>query len=162
LPIGIIKVVINKSLELIDEGKTVKGARVLIGRKRSIHSLDGAVDLPVYPIGVVAEHFGVSGQTLRLYESKGLVRPARRNGERYYSRCDIRWLECLRRLIHEDKVSVEGVRHLLHFAPCWRVVRNIWNSADVICGTCPVHRKATRDTGAREQRRPRSEAGAIR
>lgn len=124
--------------------------------------LDAEVDLPVYPIGVVAEHLGVSGQTLRLYESKGLLRPARRNGERYYSTCDIRWLECLRHLIHEDKVSVEGVRHLLHFAPCWRVVQNIWVSASAICGSCPVYLKGARELQAGERHRTRSDAGAVR
>ncbi len=46
--------------------------RSVIERKRLGHRLDAEVDLPVYPIRVVAEHFGVSGQTLRLYESKGL------------------------------------------------------------------------------------------
>ena len=140
----------------------MKTAGAVIRRNRSSHRLDAAVDLPVYPIGVVAEHFGVSGQTLRLYESKGLLRPARRNGERYYSTCDIRWLECLRRLIHEDKVSVEGVRHLLHFAPCWRVVQNIWVSASAICGSCPVYLKGTRELQAGERHRTRSDAGAVR
>jgi MerR family transcriptional regulator/heat shock protein HspR len=131
-------------------------------RNRPGHGLDAEVDLPVYPIGVVAEHFGVSGQTLRLYESKGLLRPARRNGERYYSTCDIRWIECLRHLIHEDKVSVEGVRHLLHFAPCWQVVQNIWAGANAICRDCPVYLKGTGELRARQRYRPRSSAGAVR
>lgn len=140
----------------------MKLTRAVIDRSRRGQRLDADVDLPVYPIGVVAEHFGISGQTLRLYESKGLVRPARRNGERYYSTCDVRWLECLRRLIHEDKVSVEGVRHLLHFAPCWRVVENIWVSANAICRSCPVYFKSTREFRARERHRPRSDVGAVR
>ncbi len=140
----------------------MKAERASIERTLPGQRLDAEVDLPVYPIGVVAEHFGISGQTLRLYESKGLLRPARRNGERYYSTCDIRWLECLRHLIHEDKVSVEGVRHLLHFAPCWRVVQNIWVSASAICGSCPVYLKGTRELEAGERHRTRSDAGAVR
>jgi len=136
--------------------------RSVIEHKRLGHRLDAEVDLPVYPIGVVAEHFGVSGQTLRLYESKGLVRPARRNGERYYSTCDVRWLECLRHLIHEDKVSVEGVRQLLHLAPCWQVVQNIWVSAHSICKNCPVYLKGNRQLHERERQRPRSDGGRAR
>lgn len=31
---------------------------------------------PLFPIGVVAERLGVSDHTLRLYEVKGLVKPA--------------------------------------------------------------------------------------
>jgi len=131
-------------------------------RWRPCRSLDVAVDLSVYPIGVVADHFGVSGQTLRLYESRGLLRPARRNRERYYSTYDIRWLECLRHLIHQDKVSVEGIRHLLHFAPCWQVVRNIWISANAICGSCPVYLKGTRGPQARGRHRPRFDVGPVR
>ena len=112
---------------------------MVIERGRLGRSLDTKPDRPVYPIGVVADHLGVSGQTLRLYESRGLLSPARRNGERYYSTCDVRWLECLRRLIHKDKLSLEGVRQLLRFAPCWQVVQNIWIGANWICKSCPVY-----------------------
>ncbi len=140
----------------------MKLTRAVLERRRPGQSLDAEVDLPVYPIGVVAEHFGVSGQTLRLYESKGLLSPARRNGERYYSTCDIRWIECLRRLIHEDKVSVEGVRHLLHFAPCWQVVQNIWAGASSICRGCPVYLKGTQELRTRGRHRPRSITAAAR
>ena len=140
----------------------MKGELSIIQRRLPGHRLDAEVDLPVYPIGVVAEHFGVSGQTLRLYESKGLVRPSRRNGERYHSTCDVRWLACLRHLIHEDKVSVEGVRQLLHLAPCWQVVQNIWVSAHSICRHCPVYLKGNRQLHERERQRSRSVLGPAR
>lgn len=90
---------------------------------------------PLYSIGVVADLLGVSGQTLRLYESQGLIKPARRKGERYYSQKDLRWLHCLRRLIHEEKVSIEGVKRLLRFAPCWEI---IGFREEVCCEECPV------------------------
>jgi MerR family transcriptional regulator/heat shock protein HspR len=61
-----------------------------------------------FPIGIVAEMLGVTEQTLRLYEAHGLVKPARRNRERYYCPGDVQWLECLRCLIHQDKVSIEA------------------------------------------------------
>ena len=76
-----------------------------------------------FPIGVVSDLLGVTEQTLRLYELQGLVKPARRNRERYYCTGDVQWLECLRHLIHTEKVSIEGVKRLLHFAPCWEIGR---------------------------------------
>lgn len=80
-------------------------------------------DRPLYPIGVAAELLGVTGQTLRLYESHGLIKPTRRNRERYYSSNDLKWLECLRHLIHVDKVSIAGIKRLLDYAPCWEITR---------------------------------------
>jgi hypothetical protein len=36
-------------------------------------------EMPLYPIGIVAELIGITDQTLRLYEKHGLIKPARRN-----------------------------------------------------------------------------------
>ena len=91
-----------------------------------------------FPIGVVADLLGVTEQTLRLYESQGLVKPARRNRERYYCAGDVQWLECLRHLIHTEKVSIEGVKRLLHFAPCWEI---IGPPQELQCSACPVFRE---------------------
>ncbi len=91
-----------------------------------------------FPIGVVADLLGVTEQTLRLYETQGLVKPARRNRERYYCAGDVQWLECLRHLIHTEKVSIEGVKRLLHFAPCWEI---IGLPQELQCGRCPVFRE---------------------
>jgi hypothetical protein len=91
-----------------------------------------------FPIGVVAGLLGVTEQTLRLYELQGLVKPARRNRERYYCTGDVQWLECLRHLIHTEKVSIEGVKRLLHFAPCWEIVGF---PQDLQCAQCPVFRE---------------------
>ena len=77
--------------------------------------------LPLYTIGVVAELIGTTNQTLRLYEKHGLVKPARKNKNRFYSENDIRWLHCLRALIHEKKISIEGIKKLLDYAACWEI-----------------------------------------
>ncbi len=77
--------------------------------------------MPLYPIGVVAELLGTTDQTLRLYEKHGLIKPARRNKNRYYSENDIKWLKCLRELIHVKKISIEGIKKLLEYAPCWEI-----------------------------------------
>lgn len=74
---------------------------------------------PLYPIGVVAEIIGTSKQTLRLYEKNDLIKPARRNKNRFYSENDIKWLHCLRDLLHNKKISIGGIKKLLNFAPCW-------------------------------------------
>jgi len=90
-----------------------------------------------FPIGVVADLLGVTEQTLRLYESQGLVKPARRNRERYYCAGDVQWLECLRHLVHTEKVSIAGVKRLLQFAPCWDITGF---AQERPCGHCPVQR----------------------
>jgi len=91
-----------------------------------------------FPIGVVADLLGVTDQTLRLYEAHGLVKPARRNRERYYCVGDIQWIECLRQLIHTEKVSIEGIKRLLRFAPCWEI---IGPPREMQCRDCPVFRE---------------------
>jgi MerR family transcriptional regulator/heat shock protein HspR len=78
-------------------------------------------DMPLYTIGIVAELLGITGQTLRLYEKRGLVKPSRKKKNRFYSENDIRWLLCLRELVHNKKISIEGVKKLLNYAPCWEI-----------------------------------------
>lgn len=78
-------------------------------------------DMPLYPISIVAELIGVTDQTLRLYEKHGLITPTRRNKNRYYSENDLKWIECVRDLIHVKKISIEGIKKLLQYAPCWEI-----------------------------------------
>ena len=82
---------------------------------------EGRENRSLYPIGVVAELIGITEQTLRLYEKHGLIRPARRNKRRHYSDNDIKWLICVRDLIHGKKISIEGIKKLLLYAPCWEI-----------------------------------------
>ena len=76
-------------------------------------------NMPLSPIGVVAELIGTSKQTLRLYEKHNLIKPSRRNKHRYYSDNDIKWIQCVRELLHNKKISIEGIKKLLKYAPCW-------------------------------------------
>jgi len=78
-------------------------------------------DLPLYPISIAAELVGATDQTLRLYEKHGLITPTRRNKNRFYSENEIKWLKCTRELIHTKKISIEGVKKLLEYAPCWEI-----------------------------------------
>ena len=67
----------------------------------------------VYVISVAAELAGVHPQTLRIYERRGLLQPARtQGGNRRYSNADIRRLQRIAELA-EAGVSLEGIRQVL-------------------------------------------------
>jgi MerR family transcriptional regulator/heat shock protein HspR len=79
-------------------------------------------DLPIYPIGVAAKLLGVHPRTLRIYEAEGLVKPAQHSGSRrLYSPNDIQWIECLRSIIHDQGISIPGLKKLLTLVPCWDI-----------------------------------------
>ncbi|GAA4118928.1 MerR-like DNA binding protein [Enteractinococcus coprophilus] len=63
----------------------------------------------VYTISVAAELVGAGVQTLRLYESRGLVEPARTpGGTRRYSNDDIERLQRITALL-EDGLNLAGI-----------------------------------------------------
>jgi len=67
----------------------------------------------VYVISVAAELAGMHPQTLRIYERRGLVQPARtQGGNRRYSDADI---EVLRRIseLAEAGMNLEGIRRVM-------------------------------------------------
>lgn len=76
---------------------------------------------PVYPMGIAAKLLDVHPRTLRIYEAEGLITPERQGGKRIFSKSDLIWIECLRSLIHDENISIEGVKRLLDFAPCWKI-----------------------------------------
>lgn len=78
-------------------------------------------DLPVYPIGVAAKLLDVHPRTLRIYEDEGLIKPAREGNRRLYSANDITWIGCLRRLIHDEGISIPGIKKLLRYATCHEI-----------------------------------------
>ena len=68
----------------------------------------------VYVISVAAELAGVHPQTLRIYERKGLVDPARTGGgSRRYSDADIALLERISDLTDEG-LNLAGVKRVLN------------------------------------------------
>ena len=67
----------------------------------------------VYVISVAAELAGMHPQTLRIYERKGLLEPARtQGGSRRYSDDDIAQLQRIQDLTAEGH-NLEGVRRIL-------------------------------------------------
>ncbi len=70
-------------------------------------------DHAVYVISVAAELAGMHPQTLRIYERRGLVQPARtQGGNRRYSDIDIDRLRRIQELAAEG-MNLEGIRRVM-------------------------------------------------
>ena len=123
-------------------------------------------DLPVYPIGVAAKLLDVHPRTLRIYEDEGLIKPTRVGNRRLYSANDLTWIGCLRRLIHDEGISIPGIRKLLRYATCHEIAdcpKEIHCTCDAVvdralprslhlAGDPEAERKAKeRDIAARQQ-----------
>jgi MerR family transcriptional regulator, heat shock protein HspR len=71
-------------------------------------------DRPIYMISVAAQLVGMHPQTLRMYETKGLVRPQRTpGGTRLYSEADVERLRIVQRLTSELGLNLAGVELVL-------------------------------------------------
>jgi MerR family transcriptional regulator/heat shock protein HspR len=104
-------------------------------------------DRAVYVISVAAELAGMHPQTLRIYERKGLVEPARtKGGSRRYSDGDIEQLERIQQLTGEG-LNLEGVRRIMELEADVERLRSelaeaLAAAADAVRET---HRKYRRD-----------------
>ena len=71
-------------------------------------------DRPRYMISVAAELVGMHPQTLRIYESKGLLRPKRTAGNtRLYSEADLERLRLIQQLTNDLGLNLAGVEQVL-------------------------------------------------
>jgi MerR family transcriptional regulator/heat shock protein HspR len=71
-------------------------------------------DRPRYMISVAADLVGMHPQTLRIYESKGLIRPKRTAGNtRLYSEADIERLRLIQQLTNDLGLNLAGVEQVL-------------------------------------------------
>jgi MerR family transcriptional regulator/heat shock protein HspR len=96
--------------------------------------IDG--DMPLYAIGVVAELLQISVQTLRLYESEGLVIPFKKDSHhRLYSQNDIVRLRCIRDAITNKKFSISAIKTIYSLIPCW----SIKNCSEEQRQKCPAY-----------------------
>src|SRR5207253_6111967 len=69
---------------------------------------------PRYMISVAADLVGMHPQTLRIYESKGLIRPNRTKGNtRLYSEADLERLRLIQQLTNELGLNLAGVEQVL-------------------------------------------------
>lgn len=92
---------------------------------------------PLYTIGVTARMLKVCLATLRIWEKKGLIKPARLGKNRFYSRCDVNRLENIKKLLRIKRINIQGVKSILSEERCWEIKK---------CKTqdkkkCPVYRK---------------------
>jgi hypothetical protein len=76
-------------------------------------------DTMAFKIGDAADLVGVKTYVLRFWESEfEALRPKKsRNGQRVYSRRDLETAMMIRKLLYDDKFSIEGARAAL-LAPC--------------------------------------------
>jgi MerR family transcriptional regulator/heat shock protein HspR len=79
-------------------------------------------DRAIFTVGMVAKMLNVHPRTLRNYEEKGLIVPTRKGEWRYYTKRDIHWIECLREMIHVHGVSINAIKKLLQYTPCWNII----------------------------------------
>jgi MerR family transcriptional regulator/heat shock protein HspR len=96
-------------------------------------------DRPIFTLSVAADLLGLHPRTLRIYEEKGLVIPARTGGNRRrYSQLDIEKFQAIR-MLTRGGVNLEGVRIILDMAvelsrlgsnPTAIIERNLQDSDD--------------------------------
>jgi hypothetical protein len=79
----------------------------------------GADTAAGYSIGIASGLLGLHARTLREYERKGLLAPLRVGNKRRYTNDELRWIRCIVELNHERGLSLDGIRRLLDFVPCW-------------------------------------------
>jgi MerR family transcriptional regulator/heat shock protein HspR len=68
---------------------------------------------PVYVISVAARLADVHPQTLRIYERKGLINPARVHNRRSFSEADIERCRLIQELTQEMGVNLAGVKMIM-------------------------------------------------
>ncbi|MDR7438989.1 MAG: MerR family transcriptional regulator [Armatimonadota bacterium] len=80
---------------------------------------------PVYAIGIAAELLGVHPRTLRIYEEKGLIRPARRNRIRLFSDRDLQRVRLIQYLTREVGLNLAGVKLFLEIQDRYEFVADV-------------------------------------
>jgi DNA-binding transcriptional MerR regulator len=74
-------------------------------------------------ISEVSQEVGLSERRIREYERAGLIRPQRepRTNDRLFGEVEICQLMLLKRLVNEKKFTLENLKTLLSYAPCWEL-----------------------------------------
>ncbi len=86
--------------------------------------IEKKLNAPVYTISMAAKLMEISVHTLRMYEREGLIIPfKKKSNQRLYSELDLYRVQCIRRSISNDKMSIEGMRRVLALIPCWGIVK---------------------------------------
>jgi MerR family transcriptional regulator/heat shock protein HspR len=105
-------------------------------------------DRPRYMISVAADLVGMHPQTLRIYESKGLIRPKRTAGNtRLYSEADIERLRLIQQLTNDLGLNLAGVEQVLQLQDEVQRMRRTLNrmEREMREAVNQVHRQYRRD-----------------
>jgi MerR family transcriptional regulator/heat shock protein HspR len=103
---------------------------------------------PRYMISVAADLVGMHPQTLRIYESKGLIRPKRTAGNtRLYSEADIERLRLIQQLTNDLGLNLAGVEQVLQLQDEVQRMRRTLNrmEREMREAVNQVHRQYRRD-----------------
>ena len=93
----------------------------------------------LYLIGEAAYVLGISIPTIRMYERQELIIPmCRSSRHRRYAASDLERIRCIRPMINEEKVSIEGAERLLALLPCWKI-RSCPEDAQKTCSAFTAH-----------------------
>ena len=98
---------------------------------------------PLYPIGIAAKLIEVSPATLRIWESKGLIKPSRLGKDRYYSDCDMDQLNYIKHLLQDEGVNIAGVKNIMENSFCWEIK----NCPEGVRRDCNVYKKYMKECG---------------
>ena len=94
---------------------------------------------PILTIGTVADKLNVAVQTVRLYEHEGLVIPHKTSsGRRMYSVHDLERLRCVRKMITEHGLNLQGIKKIMSLIPCWEFKGGL----DEQCKSCQGYYEA--------------------
>ncbi len=103
--------------------------------------MDEQVDYyePIMAIGTIAQKLDIAVQTVRLYEQEGLILPHKTpTGRRLYSMHDLNRLRCIRRMIKDDGLNLQGIKRIFSLIPCWEFKGGLDND----CRNCPAYYSA--------------------
>lgn len=99
----------------------MKGMRSAMDRKGKSANKNEVME-KLYPIGEASRKLKLAAPTLRMYEHHGILIPYKTaSGRRYYSEADIERVRCLRHLIKDVGLNLEGIRRLFALLPCWEI-----------------------------------------
>ncbi len=106
---------------LLNQGNDSLGAQLEdTGIWQAVEGIDP--DQPIFTIGTASNMLEIHPRTLRIYEKEGLIKPLRKGQRRYFSLNDLQWITCIRSMIHDQGISIAGIKKLLEFTGCWNIV----------------------------------------
>ena len=101
----------------------------------------------MFMISVAARLAGMHPQTLRIYEERGLIKPARSPKQtRLYSQRDVERLKRIQELTTEFGMNLAGVERVLALEERWRRCSSAWMPWSARCSRAST--RSTAPTGA--------------